>query len=832
MTDGGDASQSGNTDGSGDAGANGDTGGSASDTGETNDGGGTNGGDDIRDGAGGAGGASPADVLDGRELLVASNRKPYSFSRDDDGEVAVSKPAGGLTSALDPIVQQLSGTWVGWGSGDADFDVADERGRIGVPPEDPAYTIQCLHLNERELEGYYYGFSNQVLWPLCHSMPSRANFDGEFWRFYRQVNETFADALVECADTEDPVVWFQDYHLALAPRMVRERLPGAFLTQFWHIPWPSWSTFQTCPQHRELLEGLLANDLLGFHDEAYTEAFCECVAETFDDAAVDADAGVVTYNGHTTRVQSHPLGIDAEEFAGLAASEEAEAFWSEFADTHDLGDKVAVGVDRLDYTKGILQRLDALERLWERHPERRGTFTYVQKASESRSRIDEYRELQRDVERRVGELNDRFGTDDWTPVVYVDDHYSRRELSALYRHADAALVSPLRDGMNLVAKEYVASQTDGDGVLVLSKFAGAVKSLGDDALVVNPNDVPEFATTIEAALSMPERTRRRRMESLRRRVESERNDEWVSNQLRNVATAERGDRSAHESPCWQSPPVSIWGHKQRLVDTIRTADGLFVVTDFDGTAADIVDDPDSAEMRERTREALETLASHPRARVGVVSGRALDDVKERADIDDAYCAGNHGLEFHDGDSAYVHPEGERAQDVLPAVCEDVEQRLQDVDGVLVEDKGATATVHYRNVDGGRGEVMPAVRAALDACPDDAELRVTEGKDVIELRPEVDWGKGAALELLRDRFTPDDEQWVTMYVGDDTTDEAAFETLKGEGVGVAVGKDTDATAAPYVVNDPSEVADLFEWLAGTGLAALDAARREDVVVELT
>ncbi|WP_232687133.1 bifunctional alpha,alpha-trehalose-phosphate synthase (UDP-forming)/trehalose-phosphatase [Halobacterium zhouii] len=774
--------------------------------------------------------ASPASVLDGRELLVASNRKPYSFDRDDDGDVTVSKPAGGLTSALDPIVQRLSGTWVGWGSGDADFDVADERGCIEVPPEDPEYTIQCLHLNDREVEGYYYGYSNQVLWPLCHGMPSRANFDGEFWRFYQQVNETFADALVDRADAEDPVVWFQDYHLALAPRLVREQLPDAFLTQFWHIPWPSWSTFQTCPQHRELLEGLLANDLLGFHDEAYVEAFCECVEAAFEDATVDVDAGTVTYDGHTTRIECHPLGIDAEQFSEMAESEESAGFWSEFAGDHDLGERVAVGVDRLDYTKGILQRLDALERLWERQPERRGELTYVQKASESRSQIDEYRELQCEVERRVGELNDRFGTEKWTPVVYTTDHYSRTELAALYRNADVALVSPLRDGMNLVAKEYVASQVEHDGALVLSAFAGATQSLGDDALVVNPNDVEEFATTIEAALSMPERTRTRRMRALRRRVHDEDNDAWVADQLETVAAADHGDGAASASPNWQSAPVSIWGHKQRLLDTVRAADGLLVVTDFDGTAAEIVDDPESASMRGRTRLALETLASHPQVKVGVVSGRALEDVRERADIDGACWAGNHGLEFHDGDTRSVHSDGERAQEVLPDVCAAVTDEMSDIDGVHVEDKGATATVHYRMADCGRDEVVTAVHTAIDEHAGGVDLRVTEGKDVVEVRPDADWGKGEAVELLRDRFTPEGEQWVTMYVGDDTTDEAAFETLQGEGVGVAVGKDTDATAAPYAVNDPSEVADLFEWLAGTGLAALDAERRQDVVVE--
>jgi trehalose 6-phosphate synthase len=776
------------------------------------------------------GGIRVPDALDGHELLVASNREPYSHSYDDDGEISVSRPAGGLTAALDPIMQELSGTWVAWGSGDADFDVADDRGCVEVPPDDPSYTVRRLYLSDRELAGYYYGFSNQVLWPLCHGMPTRATFDDEFWEFYTDVNRTFADGLVDSAETDDPVIWFQDYHLALAPGLVREQLPEAFLTQFWHVPWPAWGTFRSCPQHRELLTGLLANDVLGFHDEAYCESFFECVEAAFDDVTVDRDAGEVTFAGHTTRVQSQPLGIDADEHAGLGATEEAEAFWAEFSERHALGDQVAVGVDRLDYTKGILQRLDALEHLWEHNPERRGTLTYVQKGSESRSRIDEYRELQEDVERRVEEINDRFGTDDWTPVVYDSNYYTREELAALYRHADVALVSPLRDGMNLVAKEYVASQLGDDGVLVLSQFAGAVESLGEEALVVNPNDTEAFATAVEAALSMPERTRRRRMRALRRQVHGEDTDAWIDRQFEGVQDDRDDGGAGEEAPHWQSTPVSVWGRKQWLRERLQGADGLFVMTDFDGTVADIVEDPDDAEMRERAREALEGVSAHPRGEVAVVSGRTVADVRERADVDGAYYAGNHGLELDDGDELSVHSGAREARERLPEVCEAIEQALAHEE-VFVEDTGVTATVHYRQADVDGDRVRAVVESILTDHDPERVLRLTEGKKIVELRPAVDWGKGESVDLLRERFTPEDEEWLTIYIGDDTTDEAAFEALDGEGVAVAVGSDTDATAAPCVVSDPREVTDLLGWLAGEGLTNLEAPRREDRIAEL-
>jgi trehalose 6-phosphate synthase len=772
-------------------------------------------------------GSSVVETLADHELFVASNREPYVHDYRGE-EVTVSQPAGGLTAALDPIMQRLSGTWVAWGSGEADFEVADDQGRIEVPQEDPSYTIQRLSFSERELSGYYYGYSNQVLWPLCHGMPTLANFDGEFWWYYREINARFADAIEACADTDDPAIWFQDYHLALAPRLVRERLPSAFLTQFWHVPWPSWDTYRSCPQSRQLLEGLLGNDVLGFHSESYCEAFFECVGEAFDDATVDEAAGRVSYDDHTTQVQCCPLPIDAEAQHADAKAGSSDRSGASFTGTHDLGDRVAVGVDRLDYTKGILKRLDALEWLWQYHPERQGTFTYVQKASPSRTRIEEYRTLQTDVERRVDEINDRFGSDGWDPIVYTDDHYSRAELASLYRHADVGIVSPLRDGMNLVAKEYVASQVDDDGVLVLSPFAGAAESLGDAALVVNPNDTLAFASTIEAALSMPPRTRRRHIRELSRRVHSEDIGEWIREQFCGIEAPR--ESSFGQCPRWQATPVSVWSRKEQLRDELQTVDGLFVMTDFDGTIADIVAEPDQAEIHERARGALETFAVHPQAAVAVISGREAEDIRQRVGVSGVYYAGNHGLELYDRDGRLVHSAGGQALDVLEGVTAAAEQRFDGIEGVFVEDKRMTVTVHYRQAGDVDERVLAAVRGLLDEHDEQGVLCITEGREVVEIRPDIAWDKGHAVELLQERFTPDDERWIPVYIGDDTTDETAFETVSDDGIAVAVGPNEDVTAAPYVVRDPDEATDFLEWLAETGLSRLGATRRRDTVVE--
>ncbi|WP_227773975.1 alpha,alpha-trehalose-phosphate synthase (UDP-forming) [Haladaptatus pallidirubidus] len=475
--------------------------------------------------------SSTAHAFENRELVLVSNREPYTHERDD-GEIQVVRPAGGLTSALDPMMASIGGTWVAWGSGDGDGDVTDEDDCVRVPPESPSYDLKRVFLSDEQVTNYYYGYSNKVLWPLCHSDTSKMTPNATYWRHYQDTNWQFADAILEQVDPEKAVIWFQDYHFALAPRYVREQAPDTFCMQFWHIPWPSWEVLHTCPQYRELLDGLLANDLLGFHTERYCENFLECVSHALD-ADIDRERGHIHYDGRTIRVAAFPLGIDAEERRTLAASDEADEEWASLREQYHLPDDglLAVGVDRLDYTKGIEQRLDALEHLWEWYPEYREKLTFVQKASESRGEIEEYQQLQQNVEAEIARINDRFGTDDWTPIVYIDDHLSLAALAALYREGDICLVSSLRDGMNLVAKEFVASQVDDPGVLVLSELVGAHEELGDIALTVHPNDTEAFAATIEKAGEMQPTERSNRMSRLQEQVEANDIGQWKRNVL-------------------------------------------------------------------------------------------------------------------------------------------------------------------------------------------------------------------------------------------------------------------------------------------------------------
>ena len=450
------------------------------------------------------------------DLVVVSNRQPYRHRFEEEGDerhVVIDRPAGGLTAGLDPVLQQLGGTWVAWGDGDADRYVGDQEGIVEVPPGDPTYSLQHVYLNEGVVRGYYNGYANQTLWPLCHTMMENFRLCRDYWKRYRMANEQFAKA-TEPHASSDTIVWFQDYHLALAPKMLRDETDALFM-HFWHVPWPSVNTFRVCPQRRILLEGLLANDLLGFHINRYCENFLECVDELVPEATVDYKRRLVYFGNAPTRVESFPLGIDVDVMKRCAA--QGPDGGETFCRNHgvDPARRLVLGVDRLDYTKGIPERLAALEWLWGTTPELRGAFTYVQKASRSRSDVLAYQRLQKRVSRAVDRVNRRFETDDWQPVIMTDEYLSRERLCGLYRAADVMLVTPLCDGMNLVSHEYVAAQVDNDGALVLSQFAGAHEIFGEFAFTVDPRNVLDCAETIKRALSAGDNERRSRMLQLR-----------------------------------------------------------------------------------------------------------------------------------------------------------------------------------------------------------------------------------------------------------------------------------------------------------------------------
>ena len=451
--------------------------------------------------------------LRGQEVMVVSNREPYIHMRRGDA-IEVRRPASGLVTALEPIMRTCSGTWIAHGSGSADRDVVDRHDRIAVPPERPGYQLRRVWLTAAEEAGYYYGFANEGLWPLCHIAHVRPTFRTSDWEQYVRVNRMFARAVVEESRSSDPIVLVQDYHLALVPRMIREALPAATIITFWHIPWPNPEAFAICPWREELLDGLLGSSILGFHTQFHCNNFVDTVDRQLE-ARVDRETFAVSYRRALTAVKRYPISIEWPPSPDLVATP-IEQCRAAVRQRHGLpdGHAIGIGVDRFDYTKGIEERLRAVERLLERWPERVGRFTFVQIAAPTRASIEEYDQYQARVRALAERINARFAGASHPPIVLLSAHHEPGAVHEYYRAADVCMVSSLHDGMNLVAKEFIASRDDERGVLVLSQFTGAAREL-PEAIIVNPYDTDECAAALQAALEMPEREQRARMRLMR-----------------------------------------------------------------------------------------------------------------------------------------------------------------------------------------------------------------------------------------------------------------------------------------------------------------------------
>ena len=463
--------------------------------------------------------------LNGNSLFVVANREPYRHTRQDK-KVVVDVPASGLVTAIEPILRTCHGTWLAHGSGNADRETVDSHDRLQVPPDDPRYTLRRVWLSTEEEDGYYNGFANEGLWPLCHLAHTRPIFRASDWDYYNKVNRKFADALVEeIGGKEDPVVLVQDYHFALLPRMLKDRLPHARIAIFWHIPWPNPESFSICPWQRELLDGLLGADLIGFHTQAHCNNFLNTVDHVLE-AKVDWEQFSIERNQHRSAVLPFPISVElVENYSGLhpeiSAEEERSALMRELGiETTFLG----VGVDRVDYTKGILERFWAIESLLERYPRYQGKFTFIQIGAPTRSRIKRYADFQNEVKQEAERINSRFKRGKWRPIVFRNWEHTHDEVKRYYRAANLCMVTSLHDGMNLVAKEYVAARRDERGVLILSRFTGAARDL-HDAIIVNPYDVEATAEAIAQALEMNVTEMEDRMRRMRRSVR-ERNIYW------------------------------------------------------------------------------------------------------------------------------------------------------------------------------------------------------------------------------------------------------------------------------------------------------------------
>jgi trehalose 6-phosphate synthase len=474
-------------------------------------------------------------LLQKRPLFVISNREPYIHEKRGK-KIECLVPASGLVTALEPVLKACGGTWIAHGSGDSDRELVDAQGKIRVPPEEPQYVLKRVWLTKEEEKGYYYGFSNEGLWPLCHIAHTRPSFRAEDWEYYQTVNKKFAETtLEELVDAEEPLVLIQDYHFALLPRLIKEERPDARVAIFWHIPWPNPESFSICPWQREILHGMLGADLIGFHIQFHCNNFLDTIDRALE-SRIDWEHFAVERGGQTTLVKPFPISI---AFPGQSNGSIAKKATKPNKENllKELGVRakhLGVGVDRIDYTKGILERFRATERFLEKYPARQGEFTFVELGAPSRTHIKEYHDLMATVEAEVDRINWRFKNKEWQPIVFLKKHHSHEEIRPFYETADLCMVTSLHDGMNLVAKEYIGARDDESGVLILSQFTGASRELRD-ALIVNPYDIEGMAEAIRTALEMDLDEQKARMRSMRETLKNRNIYHWAADLITALA---------------------------------------------------------------------------------------------------------------------------------------------------------------------------------------------------------------------------------------------------------------------------------------------------------
>ncbi len=749
------------------------------------------------------------DITGGRELVMVSNRLPVDRVTEADGSTAWRTSPGGLVTAVEPIVQQLGCVWVGWaGSAGEHIDPFDLDSMRLVPVE----------LSQDDIELYYEGFSNGTLWPLYHDVIAQPSYHREWWDRYEQVNRRFAERVAEEA-SEGAIVWVHDYQLQLVPAMIRKLRPDLTIAFFLHIPFPPSRLFAQLPWRRSIVEGILGADVVGFQQVTDAVAF-RMTAERFTRAPALGNTIVLPATAETPSrtvlAQEFPISIDAAAFASIADRPEVRRRAREIREELGNPKTLLFGVDRLDYTKGIRHRLKAFEELLAEGELHAGETVLVQVASPSREKVEAYQQLREEVETTVGRINGEHGSIRHAPLVYLHRGYSREEMVALYLAADVLVVTPLRDGMNLVAKEYVACREDEGGVLLLSEFAGAADEL-DHALLVNPHDIEGLKAALLRAIHMPREEQRRRMRALRRVVYENDVAHWASRYLGAVgAVAELRDAERNADPetgslepiIAPSPfvPRSIEERLRRLA----TAPSLLVASDFDGTLAPIVGRPQDARILPRARQALEVLRDAPGVSVVLLTGRSLESLNATGlRVDDWIVSGSHGSEFvgslgdaSDSDIAggsLTEDESQR----LNWMSRRLERVLGGEPGLRFERKPFGIAVHTREVpDEEIARELLAAAAELGAA---AGFHVREGKQVREFSVRVA-DKGTMLSRIRDLLPAA----PVLFLGDDVTDEDVFSVLRADDLGIKVG--AGDTSAVERVADPETAAAVLALLA--------------------
>ena len=694
-------------------------------------------------------------------LVIVSNRLPIT-ARVREGQLSLTASSGGLATGLRGCHERLDGVWVGW-PGDVSSFSGNQRDDLNRRLSERR--IVPVHLTRQEVRQSYEGFSNAVIWPLFHYLLDRIPLDSRDWDTYRRVNERFADAVVE-QYREGDLIWVHDYQLLLVPALLRRRLPAARIGFFLHIPFPSYEVFRTLPWRREIVEGLLGSDVIGFHTHGYVRYFRRALIHLL---GLDPQTDRVVVDGRSVEIRAFPMGIDVERFEGLAASPRVHDELRAILDGSQ-GRRLILGVDRLDYTKGIPRRLLAFERLLEREPELRDTVRLIQVAVPSRVGVEPYQVYRRQLDELVGRIHGAWGTLTASPIHYLYRSITPQQLVALYRAADVMLVTALRDGMNLVAKEFVASRIDEDGVLVLSEFAGAAAELGE-AVLINPYDIDGVATAIAGALRMPRESRAARMRALRKRVTSWPVHRWADAFLGVLDrhTSPRGDAAA---------PVDV----EALLRRLSAASAVTLLLDYDGTLVPIEQSPDLARPDAELMALLRDLAASG-YRVELVSGRDRDTMEEWFGAEPVGLWAEHGAWHRPAGAGEWICRLAHGSEWMAEVRPVLEQFAATTPGAIIEQKTSSIAWHYRVADPDLGERHAReLRLALDDALRSQPLEVLEGSKVVEIR-ERGVTKARVVERV---LLSAGASALLVAIGDDRTDEDMFGALPPGHVSIKVG----------------------------------------------
>jgi trehalose 6-phosphate synthase/phosphatase len=714
------------------------------------------------------------------KTIIVSNRLPVKIQRNEKKQLEYQTSAGGLATGLGSIYKEGNNLWIGWpglvsNRKDEKVEITEAIAKESMVP---------VFLTEDDIKDFYEGFCNETLWPNFHYFIQYAIYDPKLWEAYKRVNRKFVDEIAQRCDPDD-TLWIHDYQLMLVPDMLRERFPNASIGFFLHIPFPSYEIFRLIPWRRELLKGVLGSDLIGFHTYDDMRHFLSSVSRL---AGLSNNQGQVTVGNRSVMVDSFPMGIDYDKYAQNAAS--PEALEREVHYRISLGDqKLILSIDRLDYSKGIPQRLKAFELFFERYPQYKDKISLIMVVVPSRDQVGKYKELKEDVDRLVGRINGRFGKINWTPIHFFYRSFPLEELSAFYRMADVALVTPMRDGMNLVCKEFIASKINKKGVLILSEMCGASKELSD-AILINPNDIDQIVDAIHRALTMPEKEQIMHISNMQNSLKRYNITHWVDlfiTGLKNVKEAQGGMQTR------KMDELSL----QKMLKKFSDANQRLLFLDYDGTLTGFNPDPRDAKPDKELRDILTRLSKEEKNKVVVISGRDKGTLEEwigdlKVDIiaEHGVWMREHGKEWQ----TLVAMKSDWKNEILPVL----ELYVNRTPGSFIEEKDYSLVWHYRKVETGLGELRTReLTSHLKYLSSNSNLQVLEGDMVVEIKDrEVNKGRTAAQWLQK--FDQD----FTLAVGDDFTDEDTFKVMPKEAYTIKVGRKN--SAARYSVNDFKEV----------------------------